>query len=41
MNTDNRSDKNRIPENDPSKAMDSKKEVERSKDPKTDQDFPG
>ena len=41
MNTDNSSDKNRIPENDPSKAMDSKKEVERSKDAKTDQDFPG
>ena len=41
MNTDNRSDKNRIPENDPSKAMDSKKEVERSNDAKTDQDFPG
>ena len=32
---------NKIPENDPSKAMDSKKEVENSKDPKTDQDFPG
>lgn len=30
-----------IPENDPSKAMDSKKEVEKSKDPRTDQDFPG
>ncbi len=39
MSTDNKS--NKIPENDPSKAMDSKKEVERSKDPKTDQDFPG
>lgn len=32
---------NRIPENDPSKAMDSKREVEQSNDPKTDQDFPG
>jgi hypothetical protein len=32
---------NRIPENDPSKAMDSKKEVEQSNDAKTDQDFPG
>lgn len=28
-------------ENNASKAMDSKKEVERSNDPKTDQDFPG
>ena len=28
-------------EHNPSKAMDSKKEVEQSKDPKTDQDFPG
>ena len=32
---------NRIPENDPSKAMDSKREVEQSNDEKTDQDFPG
>ena len=31
----------RIPENDTSKAMDSKKEVEKSPDEKTDQDFPG
>ncbi|HEU4470544.1 MAG TPA: hypothetical protein VFR58_05625 [Flavisolibacter sp.] len=31
----------RIPENDPSKAMDSKREVEESNDEKTDQDFPG
>lgn len=31
----------RIPENDPSKAMDSKKEVEQSNDNKIDQDFPG
>src|SRR5687768_3186469 len=32
---------NRIPENDPSKPMDSKREVEQSNDEKTDQDFPG
>jgi hypothetical protein len=31
----------RNPENNPSKAMDSKKEVEQSPDEKTDQDFPG
>lgn len=31
----------RIPENDPSKAMDSKREVEKSNDNKIDQDFPG
>src|SRR3982751_2672615 len=37
-NNDNQS---RIPENDPSKAMDSKKEVDQSNDEKTDQDFPG
>lgn len=30
-----------IPQNDPSRAMDSKREVEQSPDPKTDQDFPG
>ena len=30
-----------VPESDPSKAMDSKREVEQSNDPKTDQDFPG
>ena len=41
MNTDNNSDRNKIPENDPSKAMDSKREVERSDDAKIDQDFPG
>lgn len=37
------SDKSRtgIPENDPSKAMDSKREVAQSNDAKTDQDFPG
>src|SRR5215217_8501928 len=32
---------NKIPENDPSKAMDSKREVDDSNDEKTDQDFPG
>ena len=37
----NNEDRNKIPENDASKAMDSKGEVERSNDPKTDQDFPG
>src|SRR5687767_8450085 len=31
----------RIPENNPSKPMDSKREVEQSNDEKTDQDFPG
>lgn len=30
-----------IPENNPSKAMDSKREVENSPDKKTDEDFPG
>ena len=30
-----------IPENDPSKAMDSRREVEQSNDEKIDQDFPG
>ena len=38
---DKEQDSVKIPQNDPSKAMDSKKEVEQSKDPKTDQDFPG
>src|SRR5205085_11284928 len=38
---DRNNDQGRIPENDPSKAMDSKKEVEQSNDEKTDQDFPG
>lgn len=42
MNTDNNNEgKKGNPENNPSKAMDSKKEVERSNDAKTDQDFPG
>ena len=37
-----RNENNRqIPENDNSKAMDSKREVAQSKDEKTDQDFPG
>lgn len=43
MQTDNNRE-NRISENEennPSKAMDSKREVERSNDEKTDQDFPG
>ncbi len=38
---DNKNREQRIPENDPSKAMDSKKEVEKSNDERTDQDFPG
>ena len=37
----NNQDRNKNEETNPSKAMDSKKEVERSNDPKTDQDFPG
>ena len=37
----NRDREQRNPQNDPSKAMDSKKEVEESNDEKTDQDFPG
>jgi hypothetical protein len=37
----NKDPKSNIPQNDPSKAMDSKKEVEQSPDSKTDQDFPG
>ena len=42
MNAQNNKDpKSNIPQNDPSKAMDSKKEVEQSPDNKTDQDFPG
>lgn len=41
-NRNNREDNNsRIPENNPSKPMDSKREVENSNDEKTDQDFPG
>lgn len=38
---DNDNRRSNIPENNPSKAMDSKKEVEKSPDEKTDQDFPG
>ena len=42
MNSKNNKDaKSNIPQNDPSKAMDSKKEVEQSPDNKIDQDFPG
>src|SRR5215203_3986853 len=42
MTTDNNNDgRNKLPENDASKPMDSKGEVERSNDAKTDQDFPG
>ena len=42
MSRQNNNDpKNNIPKNDPSKAMDSKKEVEQSPDNKIDQDFPG
>lgn len=43
MQTENKdkNEANKIPENNPSKAMDSKKEVENSNDHKTDQDFPG
>ena len=37
----NQKNNNSIPENDPSKAMDSKREVEKANDPKIDQDFPG
>lgn len=41
MNRNDKDLRNSIPQNDPSKAMDSKKEVERSNDAKIDQDFPG
>lgn len=40
-NTSNEKRDTRIRQNDPSKAMDSKREVEESNDPRTDQDFPG
>ena len=40
-NDDKSGSSSNIPENDPSKAMDSKKEVEQSNDNKIDQDFPG
>lgn len=38
---ENKKDVSPIPESSPSKAMDSKKDVEQSNDPKTDEDFPG
>ncbi len=38
---DNANRSSEIPENNPSKAMDSKREVEQSNDEKIDQDFPG
>jgi hypothetical protein len=38
---DQQSNKNNIPDNDPSKAMNSRKEVENANDEKIDQDFPG
>jgi hypothetical protein len=41
MKADNNNRENRNQENNPSKAMDSKREVEQSNDNKTDQDFPG
>ena len=41
MEQKNNDNKNQVPENDPSNAMDSKGEVEQSNDAKTDQDFPG
>jgi hypothetical protein len=41
MKNDNDHKNRHIPENDPSKAMDSKREVDQSNDEKTDQDFPG
>lgn len=41
MKRDNHKNNSRIPENDPSKAMDSKREVEQSNDANTGEDFPG
>ena len=41
MKRDNDKNNPRIPENDPSKAMDSKREVEQSNDANIDEDFPG
>jgi hypothetical protein len=41
MERNNDKNQSRVPENDPSKPMDSKREVEQSNDEKTDQDFPG
>lgn len=40
-NSNKQNRNSRIPENNPSKAMDSKREVEQANDPKIDQDFPG
>lgn len=40
-NDNQKSSSSNIPENNSSKAMDSKKDVEQSNDEKTDQDFPG
>lgn len=41
MNRNEDKNNSQVPENDPSKAMDSKKEVAKSPDEKTAQDFPG
>ena len=41
MERNNEAENRGTPQDNPSKAMDSKKEVEQSKDEKTDQDFPG
>lgn len=41
MERKNNEQTSRIPENDPSKAMDSKREVENSNDANIDEDFPG
>ena len=41
MERNNEAENRGPPQDNPSKAMDSKKEVEQSKDEKTDQDFPG
>lgn len=41
MERNSNRNRNNIPENNPSNAMDSKREVEQSNDAKTDQDFPG
>jgi hypothetical protein len=38
---DEQNNRNNIPDNDPSKGMNSRKEVENSNDEKIDQDFPG
>lgn len=41
QDNNNKQEASRIPDNDPSKAMDSRREVEQSPDAKTDEDFPG